>query len=269
MYEPRTYRDRMGGNRFVSCTMTIQETDLWIGVDPAAASRIGMDRILRTARTTVTRLRHELSTYLASHPAYGRSLTPVIPAHNAPGIARAMAEASAKSGTGPMSAVAGAFSQAVGLAILGLDGEPIEVVVENGGDIFVSAQQPLTVFVEAGESSLSGSIGVRIPGGPRSSFGICTSSGTVGHSLSLGLADAVMIVCEDTLLADAYATAFANLVKVPDDVAGVIAQVRQVPEILSCIILAGGQVGMCGDLEIVVRDTFEPEEMIRDKSRAD
>ena len=270
MYEPRRYRDRMGKGRFVSSTVTIQETDLWIGVDPATVSRVGMDRIIRRVRSRVTRLRHELSTYLEDHPGYGRSLTPVVPADGAPAIVRMMAKASERAG----SAVAGAFAQAVGQDLIafaasvpGSPGEavePSEVVIENGGDIFVSAGQPLTVYVEAGPSPLSGAIGVRLPGGVSRSFGVCTSSGTVGHSLSLGSADAVMIVCEDTLVADAYATAFANLVKGPEEVAGVIGMVKGIPEILSCIILAGGQAGMCGDLEIVVRERNVPEERIRD-----
>lgn len=274
MYEPRRYRDRMGKGRFVSSTVTIQETDLWIGIDPATVSRVGMDRIIKRVRSRVTRLRHELSTYLEGYPEYGRSLTPVVPADGAPAIVRMMAKASERAGTGPMSAVAGAFAQAVGQDLLtfaasvpgrlGETVEPGEVVIENGGDIFVSASRPLTVYVEAGPSPLSGAIGVRLPGGAGRSFGVCTSSGTVGHSLSLGSADAVMIVCEDTLIADAYATAFANLVKGPEEVAGVIEMVRVIPEILSCIILAGGQAGMCGDLEIVVRERNVPEERIRD-----
>lgn len=92
-----------------------------------------------------------------------------------------------------------------------------EVVVENGGDIYADVRRPLDVALFAGTSPLSERVGLHLPAGTHP-LGICTSSGTVGPSLSFGRADAVMIVCRDVLLADSFATAYANRIRSEADV---------------------------------------------------
>jgi ApbE superfamily uncharacterized protein (UPF0280 family) len=47
-------------------------------------------------------------------------------------------------------------------------------------------------------------------------LGICTSSATVGPSISFGIADAVTVFSHDVALADAWATAICNEIR-PDD----------------------------------------------------
>ena len=72
-----------------------------------------------------------------------------------------------------------------------------EVIVENGGDVFLKSSGPLDLGLYAGENSpFSGEIKLRIdPSG--AGIGICTSSGTVCHSLSMGKADAVTAVARE------------------------------------------------------------------------
>ncbi len=89
------------------------------------------------------------------------------------------------------------------------------MVIENGGDIYAVLNDEFVLSVFAGNSPLSERIGLVIPEGKKK-WGICTSAGTVGPSLSFGKADAVVVICEDILLADAYATAFGNKVKSPE-----------------------------------------------------
>ena len=102
-------------------------------------------------------------------------------------------------GVGPMAAVAGALAEQVGQRLLK---STSEVIIENGGDIFIGARQILTVGVYAGGSPLSLKLGLRID--PAKGIrGICTSSGTVGHSLSFGKADAVCVLSDSCALADA------------------------------------------------------------------
>jgi hypothetical protein len=123
------------------------------------------------------------------------------------------------------------------------------MVIENGGDIFVLLKNELVLSVFAGESPLSERIGLVIPA-EKSKLGICTSAGTVGPSLSFGKADAVVVICEDSVLADAFATAFGNKVKSPNDVEKVINQSEKYPEILSMLIICEDKVGVRGDYEI-------------------
>jgi len=146
--------------------------------------------------------------------------------------------------------VAGLFAREVGEEIMQnflVD----EMVIENGGDIYVLLKDELVLSVFAGDSILSERIGLVIPP-EKKKLGICTSAGTVGPSLSYGKADAVVVICEDILLADAFATAFGNKVKSPNDVEKVIKQSEKYSEILSLLIICEDKIGIRGEYEMRV-----------------
>jgi hypothetical protein len=92
-------------------------------------------------------------------------------------------------------------------------------------------------------------MGLQIPAGSR--LGVCTSSATVGHSLSLGKADAAMIICNDAALADAYATTLGNQVSRPEDVQGAIDWAQTVPAIRAALVIIGETMGVCGEYQLV------------------
>ena len=144
--------------------------------------------------------------------------------------------------------MAGLFAREVGNEII-KNFSVDELVIENGGDIYVLLKNKMVLSVFAGESPLSERIGLVIPA-EKSKLGICTSAGTVGPSLSFGKADAVVVICEDILLADAFATAFGNKVKSPNDVEKVINQSEKYPEILSMLIICEDKIGVRGDFEM-------------------
>ena len=181
-------------------------------------------------------------------PAYLRALVPCLPRPDAPPLLHEMAVAAATAGIGPMSAVAGAFARETGRMLRREFGVG-EVVVENGGDIYADVHRPLDVALFAGESPLSERVGLHIPGGAFP-LGICTSSGTVGPSLSFGRADAVMIVCRDVLLADSYATAWANRVRTEEDTGFVVERACRVPEILGAMAVKGERLAVGGTFEL-------------------
>jgi hypothetical protein len=124
-----------------------------------------------------------------------------------------------------------------------------EVIVENGGDIFMKLTSPATISVYAGDSPLSEKIALQIRP-EETPLSVCCSSGTVGHSLSFGVADACTIACRSGALADAYATAFCNEVKKKEMVIEVTEHALQMPEIVSVVIIAGDKVGLGGCIEI-------------------
>lgn len=103
--------------------------------------------------------------------------------------------------------------------------------------------------VYAGNSPLSEKIGIEIQAS-ESPLGVCTSAGTVGPSISFGKADAVMIICRNTALADAFATGFGNRVKTPEDVQKVIGETEYYPEILSAVIICRDKIGIRGKFEM-------------------
>jgi ApbE superfamily uncharacterized protein (UPF0280 family) len=237
----------MGEGRFHSFTTGYKETDLWIGIDPASFQEEMKDFCFERIKT----YRTELETYLTRDPEFGLSLKPYPTNQYTPDLALKMASAAKKARVGPMAAVAGAFAQQLGIDLM--DNFKIkEIAIENGGDIFLYLINPLILSIFAGNSPLSGKIGIEIPE-KTGKIGVCTSSGTVGPSLSFGKSDAVMVACNNAALADAWATSLGNRVQTAEDIDIVLKFTEQIKEIRSLVIICGGKVGIRGifDLKLI------------------
>jgi hypothetical protein len=149
-----------------------------------------------------------------------------------------------------MAAVAGAIAEAVGKDLLAFSPE---VIVENGGDIFLKISRKRLVGICAGQSSLTNKIALEIMPG-ETPLGICTSSGTMGHSLSLGSADAVIVLSPSTSLADAAATALGNVVKTADDIPQAIEKAQSIEGLRGVVIIVDDKMGVWGKVRIVSLD---------------
>ncbi len=246
LFEERTYRTQFNTERFTGFVISYLETDLWIGVNPGSFQ----PEMENVALAKIKSLRNKFDEYIQLEPFFKKSLKPFQPTQNAPAETVEMAVVAEKAGIGPMSAVAGLFAREVGEEIL-KNFSVEELIVENGGDIYVLLKSELTLSVFAGDSILSERIGLVIPP-EKQKLGICTSAGTVGPSLSYGKADAVVVICEDVLLADAFATAFGNKVKSAADVEKVIKYSEKYPDILSLLIICEDKIGIRGDYEMRV-----------------
>jgi len=221
----------------------VKETDLWIAVDTSSYRR----EIEPAVRDELLKLRFELEEYISEDPEFAKTLKPYLVRKGAPRAAVEMAAAAAVAGVGPMATVAGLFAQRIGKKIREMT-DCRKLIVENGGDIFLFAREQVTLSIYAGNSLLSEKIGLRLK--PEGCLGICTSSGTVGHSLSFGRADAVVVICEDVLLADAYATAFCNMVKGEDDIAKVLEKAEESNAVRGAVIILDKYMGAWGELEL-------------------
>ena len=125
-----------------------------------------------------------------------------------------------------------------------------QVIVENGGDIYFSVRDAVKVGVYAGASPLSNRLAVAIaPQGH--AFGVCTSSGTVGPSLSLGRADAAMIIAPSAILADAAATAAGNRVQTAADLEAALAWARQIPGVSGVLLIKDDKLALWGECRLV------------------
>ncbi|HOJ43208.1 MAG TPA: hypothetical protein PK800_03735, partial [Syntrophorhabdaceae bacterium] len=80
---------------------------------------------------------------------------------------------------------------------------------------------------------------------------VCTSSGTVGHSISFGRADAVCVVGESSLFCDGVATYIGNIVKQKDDISFAIEKAKTFKEIRGILIIINDRIGVWGDLQLV------------------
>ncbi|MBA7658475.1 hypothetical protein ES703_66430 [subsurface metagenome] len=237
MYQPRTYRHWIKGNDLISFNVVVKETDLYIRAATNLKSK---------ARKLVLKYRDSLERYIERHSTFLTSLEPLPVDDNAPHIVRAMSEAASKAGVGPMASVAGAIAEFVGTELLAFSPE---IIVENGGDIYLKSRDKRIIGIYAGESPLSGKIGLEIAGAD-TPLGICTSSGTVGHSLSYGKADAVIVLSKSATLADATATAIANLIKQPSDIPSGIELAKSIEGVSGAIIIKGNNTGLWGKVKI-------------------
>ncbi|MFH0768396.1 MAG: UPF0280 family protein [Chloroflexota bacterium] len=237
MYEPRTYRHWIKDEKLISFNVVVKETDLYI-----RASRNLKPKALRL----VLKYRNNLERYIERHPTFLTSLEPVAVGDDAPRIVKSMAESAQKAGVGPMASVAGAIAEFVGAELLAFSPE---IIIENGGDIYLKSLGKRVVGIYAGNSPLSGKIGLEIDG-EDTPLGICTSSGTIGHSLSFGKADAVVVISPSATLADAAATAIGNVIKQASDIPSGIELAKSIEGLKGLLIIKDDQLGLWGDARI-------------------
>lgn len=243
-YKNRTYREHFKAGRWTSFTLKYKETDVWIGVDKDSYQ----PEMPEYCKTLICDLRTSMEVYMREDPHYLTALVPYDAKESAPDILKRMSAVSRQTGIGPMSAVAGAVAFYI-IESLKEKYHIQEGIVENGGDIYADIQEDMDISVFAGASPLSEKVGLHI-NAKQAPLGICTSSGTVGPSLSFGKADAVMIICKDVLLADSYATKFANFVRKPEDINPVLEKIGKIENILAAMIIKKDKMGVIGKFEI-------------------
>jgi len=236
-YQERTYRNRVSHNSLASFRLCVRETDLLIHCDTDLSHK---------ALESVYIYRGFIESYINRHPDFLTSLAPIDDDALAPAIIRDMLKASFAANVGPMAAVAGAISEYVANDLLKISQN---VIVENGGYIYLKSQEQVRVGVFAGDSQLTYKIGLLLKPG-QMPLGICTSSGTVGHSLSLGKADAVCVLSKSSTMADAAATAIGNIVKGKGDIRTALEKGIEIEGVLGALIIIGDQFGVIGDVEL-------------------
>jgi ApbE superfamily uncharacterized protein (UPF0280 family) len=237
MYQPRTYRHWIRDSDLISFNVVIKETDLSISA---------RTNLRRKALRLVSKHRSTLEKYIEQHPTFLTSMEALPVDDVAPHIVKMMLEAAQKAGVGPMASVAGAIAEFVGTELSAFSPE---VIVENGGDIYLRSLKKRVIGVYAGNSPLNGKMGLEI-NGRDTPLGVCTSSGTVGHSLSYGQADAVIAVARSATLADAAATAIGNLIKKPADISSGIEVAKGIENLKGVVIIIGSDLGLWGEVKI-------------------
>lgn len=238
MYQERFYRSWAKDTGLVTFEVIEWQTDILVSCDKDLRGQ---------TRAVVLNYRKDLEEYIERDPSFLGALTPVEALPGAPDIVKAMIEAGCGAGVGPMAAVAGAVAEFVGRELMR---SSREVIVENGGDIFVRSSRARVIGIYAGDSSLSGKIALEVA--PREEgWGVCTSSGTVSHSLSFGRADAVLIISDDAALADAAATATGNIVQSPADIEKALLVAKSIDGVRGAIVIVQDRMGSWGDIKLV------------------
>ena len=236
-YVERWYRGYTKAPDLVPFSVQIKESDLLIWAEK---------NLQDLAYKRLEKERNNLEAYLRYDPDFLHSLAPVAASPFAPPLCQMMAKAAEKAGVGPMASVAGAINEMVGEE---LRQESEEIIIENGGDLLVFSREARVGAVYAGEDSpFSFWIGIKLPPGKK--WGVATSSGIVGHSLSFGKADAVVVVAESSAVADAWATSLANRVQEKEDIKKVLKFSQQITDIQGTLIILGEFLGVEGNIQI-------------------
>lgn len=237
MYQPRTYRNWVKTKDLVTFNVAVEETDCHISATGNLHSK---------AYKSILKYRAILKKYITSHPLFLTTLEPFHVDDDAPLIVKAMAESGKKASVGPMAAVAGAIAHFTGEELSRFSPE---IIIENGGDIYIRSRKDRLIGIYAGKSTLSGKLGLEIAA-EETPIGISTSSGTVGHSLSFGKADAVVVLAETAVLSDAIATGIGNLILQTTDIPYGIEKALNISGIRGIVIIKDEEIGMWGDIKL-------------------
>lgn len=195
-----------------------------------------------------------LESYIQRCPDFLSALSPIKLLPDPPEIVIRMHEASLATGVGPMAAVAGAVAQFAAQAALSGDNQLAvpEAIVENGGDMYLSAREEVVIALYAGKSPLAGKLAFRLMP-PQMPISICSSSSKMGHSLSFGDCDLATVAAKDGALADAAATLTCNRVKTREDINPALEETMAIPGVLGVLVIKDDQIGLAGDLPELVQ----------------
>lgn len=219
-------------------TVQVKETILSINAQ---------QNLKRKALKAVLKYRTDIEGYISKYPEFLVSFQPLPVQEAIPEIVKEMLLAAKKASVGPMAAVAGAIAEYVGKELIPFSSE---IIIGNGGDIFMVSKKRRNIKIYAGNSSLTGKIALQIE--PEDTpLGICTSSGTFGHSFSFGKADAVIVIAKSTSLADASATAIGNLVKSVEHIPRAIEFAQGIKGLRGIVIIKDYEMKTWGEVKII------------------
>ena len=236
MYEERFYRKNIS-SKFkleVSC----RESDLLISTDKEVSYEI--------AHEILSGYYSQIEEYIKKNPGFKNSLSPIAFDDSAPLIVKRMIESSQITKIGPFASVAGAIASCVGKALLDFCEE---VVVENGGDIFLKINTPKLLGVYLGEEFRPKHLTLKLKEKDYA-FGVASSSSVIGQSLNFGKANLLTVVCQDAILADGFATALSNRIKSSQDAEVLIQEVKELNLVEGMLIAVDNKIYLWGDLEI-------------------
>ncbi|SFF97400.1 hypothetical protein SAMN05660649_00279 [Desulfotomaculum arcticum] len=241
-YVNRTYRLLHNQKDLSFFRVTVQETDLDIGLPGGIIT----PSLIEGIRKEIITSRSQIEGYINENELFLTTLKPFPVSKDAPELVRIMAEAGNTAGIGPMSAVAGSIAHHVGAY---LSRRSSEVIVENGGDIYLRSGRLRKIGIFAGPSPFTNKLAIEIE--PHlTPLGICTSSGTVGHSLSFGRADAVVVLAPSAALADAVATATGNLVQSESDLQSAVDFAMGIKSVTGAMVIKNDKLAAAGNIQL-------------------
>jgi hypothetical protein len=233
----RFYRRWCDVKDLISFEVKLKESDLFILADK---------NLKRKAYKSLEKHRTTIENYILKNPHFKITLQPFPLLPQQPMIIKKMVEATRKFNIGPMASVAGTIAEFVGNELMKYTNE---VIIENGGDVFIKTNRSRKVGIYSGDTPFGKEVILEI--NPNETpLGISTSSSTVGESLSYGKADAVTVIAKSATISDAAATAMCNLFKDEADIERIIELAKSTPEIKGIVVIKKGKMWLWGNIRL-------------------
>ncbi len=209
---------------------------------------VSCDRnIIPKLERLIKEIYHLLGSCIKENPSFQKSLSPLKIKPEYPPVIKKMCQKAAIFNVGPMATVAGAVCDYLAS---GLDRYCSRLIIENGGDVFIKTNKDIKVGVYLKNKHFEDKIYLKIKavGTP---CGLCSSSGSFGHSLSMGSSDLVVVMAKSTISADGAATSIANNIRDPEDISKTISSYKNIKDIKGILIVKDDRLGVWGNIEFI------------------
>ena len=217
-------------------------------IGETAVTIISERRYIKIAKDAIFEARSQIISKIAHDPFFRTTYYPYGSSPNDGCVVKRMCDASKAANVGPMAAVAGAVAE---YAVKKMkDAGSKYAIVDNGGDIALMTDRDVCVgmYADVNGERLS----LRMPATGRI-VGVCSSSASVGPSVSLGRTEISTVISNNVTLADACATMLGNLVRGRSNMEKALEEVCSVNGVTGCLAYCDGMLAMCGDVPELVR----------------
>ncbi len=207
----RIYRNYAKDNEY-KFNVTIKESDLYF---------ISDKNIKKQAYLELIKLRKIIEKHIKERPTFYTSLKPLnLPDYDIHEMIKEMYLAAQKADVGPFASIAGVIAEFIGKKLLKFCNE---IIVENGGDIYINTKKDRIIRIYCEKIK---NLGIKISKEIQP-ISICSSSSKIGHSISFGSADLVVVISKKGAIADAFATSICNKIKNLNDLQKTINNVNE------------------------------------------
>ncbi|MGM0366762.1 MAG: UPF0280 family protein [Actinomycetota bacterium] len=231
------YRKKIGSNTAYKWHIVFRHSDLYV-----ASNKNIIDSLVKY----LTEFYQAIEEVIAANPSFRKSICPVKQNPSYPSIINEMIKKSAIFGVGPMASVAGAVCDFAGRKLIS---QCSTIIIENGGDIFIKSDHDIVAGIYAEGRGISDKLKLKIDHRD-TPCGLCSSSGVLGHSLSLGKSDLASVMATTAIAADAAATSMANRISAAGDIQAAIDEFRKKPGIRGLLAIKDKKIGLWGRMEL-------------------
>ena len=221
-----------------SLHLVYKQTDMWLKTE-GEPDRQEVETYLKQAY-------EDIEAYIACDSNFLSSLHPYEVGETAPEIVKVMSEHASKANVGPMAGIAGVIAEYIGRR---LSSRHRIILCNNGGDIYYESPEEQWILLNAPGSPFHNQIKICVPSAIKGK-GLCTSSGTSGHSVNMGRAYAVSILAGNACSADVWATAMSNQIRSHEDIDRILSLCKEQDDIEGVVILVDNYLGIWGDIRL-------------------